>query len=216
MSEQTVAAQLVALSGETTSPAYITDAGVFTEYVAADDRYLFVYREHGIEAGVVEVTALEDLDRSDWAVRAFALAGQYDRDAYAEVVNVPVDLLVTATPLRETDFPLSVVKVLAVDPDYQSRGIGSELSAIVAAELFKHPPVVTMLWLRDNPANVKIAESYSEFILARFDDYFPDDWQCPDCGLENPCTCSVAMYGWFADGRGLDEEERPVVAEASD
>ena len=216
MSEDTVATQLVALSGETTSPAYIDGDDVFTEYVCADDRYLFVYREHGIEAGVVEVTDPAALDRTDWAVRAFALAGQYDREAYAEVVNVPVDLLVTATPLRETDFPLSVVKVLAVAPDYQSRGIGSELSAIVAAELFKHPPVVTMLWLRDNPANVKIAESYSEFILARFDDYFPADWECPDCGFDERCTCSVAMYGWFADGRGLEEADRPVIAEVSD
>lgn len=201
MAERTVATQLVELSIETTSPGYIVEPSVFREYVDHPDRNLHVYYEHGPEGGTREVTDVDDLDRTDWNVIAFALSGRYDRSAYADVVNVPIETILSATPLRDDDFPLSVVKVIAVDPVYQGRGVGTEISAIVAAKLFKHPPVVTMIWLRDNVANVRIAERYSDFRLATFREYFPSTWSCPECGFENDCSCDVAMYGWFADGR---------------
>jgi hypothetical protein len=93
------------------------------------------------------------------------------------------------------------VKLLAVRPDQQGRGLGTRISTDVAARVIAEPPAATMAWLRDNPANRKIAASYSDFVMARFDDYFPDDWACPECGFGNDCDCVVEMYGWFTDDR---------------
>jgi ribosomal protein S18 acetylase RimI-like enzyme len=203
-----MATQLLELSAETTSPGYITDKAVFTEYATHEHRSLFVYYEHGAEGGVAEITDAETLARSDWTIRGFALTGQFTIEEYRDQLHVPLERLFEETTLTPEDFPLSVVKVLAVAPDQQARGIGTQLGAAAAAETFKAPPVVTMIWLRENPANVKMARHYSEFVLATFEDYFPDGWVCPDCGPTNDCTCSVALYGWFADERASLEAGR--------
>ena len=192
--------QLTTLSEETISPAYLTDRATFEEYAARDDRTLLVCYADGVDQPIVEV-APEDLDRTDWDVLGVALLGRYDRGGLDEVVSVPVEQVLAATPLRDADFPVSFVKLLAVRPDEQGRGLGTRISTDVAARVIAEPPAATMAWLRDNPANQKIAAGYSDFVMARFDDYFPHDWECPECGFENDCDCVVEMYGWFTDDR---------------
>lgn len=195
-------AQLAALSRETVSPAYITDREEFEEFVRRDDRTLLIYcHTDSIEQELIDVTDPADLDRTDWEVIAFSLFGRYDIDAFDEAVAVPVERVLAETPLCEADFPVSFVKVLAVRPEDQGRGIGSRVSTEVATRIIAEPPAVTMAWLRENPANQKIAAAYSEFVMARFEDYFPDDWACPECGYDADCDCVVEMYGWFTDGR---------------
>jgi GNAT superfamily N-acetyltransferase len=192
--------QLTTLSEETISPAYLTDRATYEAYAARNDRTLLACYADGVDQPIVEV-APEDLDRTDWDVLGVALLGRYDRAGLGEAVAVPVERVLASTPLCEADFPVSFVKLLAVRPDQQGRGLGTRISTDAAARVIAEPPAATMAWLRDNPANRKIAASYSDFVMARFDDYFPDDWACPECGFGNDCDCAVEMYGWFTDDR---------------
>lgn len=210
----TVHSQLAELSSSTVSPAYITDRGEFEEYVRRDDRTLLVFvNTDGVEQELREVTDPDDLDRTDWEVLAFSLLGRYDREGFDAIISVPVERVLAETPLRDDDFPISFLKVIAVRPDHQGRGIGSRVSTEVATRVIAQPPAATMVWLRDNPANRKLAAAYSEFVMARFDDYFADDWSCPECGFDADCHCTVEMYGWFTDGR---DEQTGTVAPADD
>jgi hypothetical protein len=61
--------------------------------------------------------------------------------------------------------------------------------------------MMAVVWLRDNPANQRLAQSYARSEVATFEDYFEDGWECPECGFDAECTCDVAVYVWFGDER---------------
>jgi hypothetical protein len=61
--------------------------------------------------------------------------------------------------------------------------------------------MMAVVWLRDNPANRRLAQSYARSEVATFEDYFEDGWECPECGFDAECTCDVAVYVWFGDER---------------
>lgn len=194
--------QLVSLSSETTSPTYITDPDAFRPYVEATDKHLFVHRERadGVP-GVVEVTDVADLARTDWTVNGFAVTGRFDRETFDDELSVGVDEVLARTPLRVDDFPVSFFKVIAVDPSMRSRGIGTELGAKGVAPLFADPPALVVAWIRDNPANRRLVDQYANSRVATFEDYFGEDWDCPDCGFDAECTCDVELYAYFGDER---------------
>lgn len=195
-------ARLVDLSVETTSPAYLTDAAAFVPYVREPTKHLYVYRETDDGCGTtVEIDARDGLARSDWQVHGFALTGQYGLEAFDREVAVGVDRVLAETPLTEEDFPLSFFKVIAVDPAHRGKGIGSELGARAVSTLFEDPPVAVMAWLRDDPSNRKLVEQYAHSKVATFPEYFPAAWDCPECGFDADCTCTVEMYVWFGDER---------------
>jgi ribosomal protein S18 acetylase RimI-like enzyme len=190
------------MSSETTSPAYIEDAGYFRPYVAAADQHLFVFRVRadGVP-GVVEVTETADLSRTDWTVHGFAITGQFDREGFDGQLSVSVEEVLDRTPLCEGDFPVSFFKVIAVDPTKRSRGIGTELGAKAVAPLFAAPPALVVAWVRENPANRRLVEQYAHSRVARFESYFGPEWDCPECGFEATCTCDVELYAYFGDER---------------
>lgn len=197
-----VDSRLVELSAETTSPAYITDPDHFVPYVRDPTKHVFVHREtaDGVP-GVTELTEVGELGHTDWTVNGFAVTGEFDREEFVGEVSVSVDRLLAETPLTEDDLPISFFKVVAVDPAQRSRGIGTQLTATAIAPLFESPPMMAMVWLRDNPANRRLAEYYARSEVAVFEDYFEDDWECPDCGFDVECRCDVAVYAWFGDER---------------
>ncbi len=196
---RSVADQVLEISRRETSPGYLSRAEL-VRYADAPDRHLYVYdAEH--RDGVVELADVAELESTDAAVRGFALTGVYDRDAYADVVSVSIEEVLSRTPLTGADFPLSQFKVIAVDSAHTGKGIGSALTATALAPLFAQPPVTAMIWEREDGANVAIAERYANNRLATFESYFGPDWECPDCGFDNECECDVTMYGWFADER---------------
>lgn len=191
--------RILDISRRETSPSYLSREEV-VEYVTEPDRHCYVYDDARSDP-VVEVADAAVLEATDAEVLGFALTGIYDREAYAEVVSVPVEEILGSTPLEPDDFPLSQFKVVVVDSDHAGKGIGSALTATALVPLFENPPVTAMLWIRDNPANVRLAESYANNEMATFENYFPPEWRCPDCGFDNQCECRVTMYGWFADDR---------------
>ena len=194
--------RLVELSVETTSPVYITEPDYFVPYVRDPAKHVFVHREtdDGVP-GVVELTEVGELGRTDWTVNGFAITGEFERTGLDDQLSVPVDRLVAETPLAREDFPLSFFKVVAVDPEERSRGIGTQLTSTAIAPLFESPPMMAVVWLRDNPANQRLAQSYARSEVATFEDYFDDGWECPACGFDAECTCDVAVYVWFGDER---------------
>ena len=206
--------QILSLSARTTSPNYL-DAAQLEAYAGRDDRHLYGYLDDIAESGVTELGST-DLDRTDCAIRGFALTGVYALEAFRASTNADVDRIFAETPIVADDFPLAKLKVAAVDPDYQSRGIGTALTATAMANLFSNPPVVAMIWQRDNPANVKIARQYADNHLLTFENYFGEDWLCPDCGFDAECTCRVVLYGWFADGRSAQSAPDPTAAPAAE
>lgn len=195
----TVVDRILQISGEEISPDYLTHHDL-VKYADEDNRYLYIYDITRSDP-VTEVTDASVLAESPAEVNAFALTGTYSIDEYADAVSVSIQDILSRTPLTSEDFPLSHFKVLAVDAEHKGKGIGSAMAARALTPLFAEPPVTAMLWERDNPANIKLAERYANNQLARFEDYFPEDWRCPECGFEKACDCSVTMYGWFADNR---------------
>lgn len=191
--------RILHISREEISPDYLTREEL-REFVNDPNRHVYVYDITQSDP-VLEITAARDLGEEEGEILGFALTGTFNRDSYAKIVSVSIDDILARTPLTPDDFPLSQFKVVAVASDQKGKGIGSALTATALTPLFDNPPVTAMIWERDNPANVKIAERYANNQLARFDDYFPDDWRCPVCGFENDCDCAVTMYGWFADER---------------
>lgn len=192
----------MSLSSETTSPTYITDPDAFRPYVEAADKHLFVHRERADAVpGVVEVTDVTDLERTDWTVNGFAVTGRFDRETFDDELSVGVDEVLARTPLRVADFPVSFFKVIAVDPSMRSRGIGTELGAKAVAPLFADPPALVVAWVRENPANRRLVDQYANSRVATFEGYFGEDWDCPECGFDAECTCDVELYAYFGDER---------------
>ena len=207
-----VDSRLVELSAETTSPVYITDPGYFVPYVRSPDKHVFVHREtaDGVP-GVTELTEVGELGRTDWTVNGFAITGEFGRSGLSGQLSVSVDRLLAETPLTCEDFPLSFFKVVAVDPEERSRGIGTQLTSTAIAPLFESPPMMAVVWLRDNPANRRLAQAYARSEVATFEDYFEEGWECPECGFDAECSCDVAVYVWFGD-----ERDRAVAAANAD
>ena len=194
--------RLVELSAETTSPEYITDPDYFVPYVRDPSKHVFVYREaaDGVP-GVVELTEVGELGRTDWTVDGFAISGAFDPEAFDDQLSVPLDGVVSDTPIEDPDFPLSFYKVIAVDPEKRSRGIGTQLAAASVAPLFESPPIVVVAWVRENPANRRLVAQYGLHRIATFESYFPSEWECPECGFDAECTCDAELYAYFGDER---------------
>ena len=194
--------RLVELSAETTSPEYITDPDYFVPYVRDPSKHVFVYRAtaDGVP-GVVELTEVDELGRTDWTVDGFAIAGRFEREGFDDQLSVPIERVLSGTPVEQSDFPVSFYKVIAVDPEKRSRGIGTQLGATSVAPLFESPPVLVVAWIRENPANRRLVAQHGMNRIATFESYFPPDWECPECGFGTECTCDAEMYAWFGDER---------------
>lgn len=192
----TVVAQLVGISEAVLSPEYAKSAdGLVEAYVEPLDRQLYVYVA---DEGVREVTTAEQLSRNH-DVLGFAVTGQYTAAEYDAATPVALEEIFDRTRVEKSHFPLGVFKLIAVHPDHHGEGVGSELRTHGMAHLAEDPPLLTMLWVRENDGNIKLAETAGFTFLAAFENTSPSKWQCPECGFDTACTCSALLYG-----RGFD------------
>lgn len=192
-SGRVVGAQIVGISETTLSPDFApTIDELATNYIEPDDRHLYAYVAGD---GVCELTTPAQLNR-EWDVHGFAVTGQYDREAFADHVAVDLDDFLARTPISESDFPIGVYKIMAVHPDHQGEKVGAALATHGMAYLAEHPPVVTLLWERENDGNRKLAKDYGFERLARFQETSPSKWSCPECGFGTACSCTSSIWGW--------------------
>ncbi|WP_336001172.1 GNAT family N-acetyltransferase [Halorientalis halophila] len=192
-SGRTAGAQIVGISETELSPDYApTVAELATRYVEPDDRHLYVYVEG---EGVRELTDPTHLNR-EYTVLGFSVTGLFDRASFADALPVSLDELLARTPIREEHFPLGMYKLIAVHPEHQGQGIGAALATHAMAYLAEHPPVVSMMWKRENDGNLKLADDYGAEVLTEFEETSPSKWQCPECGFDTACTCSSVFFGW--------------------
>lgn len=188
-----VGAQILGISDAAISPAYMDGvAQIREEFVEPDDVHLYAYVDG---TGVVEIETPSQLHRSQ-TILGIAVTAVLDRDRFADVMYVNVETLDAETPVEPDHFPLGVFKVAAVDPDHQEQGIGTALTTHGMAHLAETPPVLSLLWDRDDESNERLAEKFDADPLLTLEDALPFEWRCTVCGYGNECTCDCVLYGW--------------------
>lgn len=194
-------AQVCGIGDAAISPAYLDGpSDVLDSYVRPD--HVTLYADVAGE-GVVAVRDPSRIDRSD-RIRGFGVTARLDREAFDDVMIVSVDDVVERTRLERRDFPVGAFKVLAVPPQYDDLGIGGRITRVAARPLVERPPVLTLLWDRDDDANEPLVEHFGAERLVAFPDALSFGRRCTVCGFGNECDCDAVLYGW-----GLDRGDDP-------
>lgn len=194
-----VGAQILGISDAAISPAYMDGIEeIREEFVDPDDVHLYAYVDG---TGVIEVESPSRLHRSQ-DVLGIAVTAVLDRDRFDEVMYVDVATLEAETPVEPDHFPVGVFKVAAVEPDRQEQGIGTALTTHGMAHLAETPPVLSLLWDRDDESNERLARKFDAEPLLTLEDALPFEWRCTVCGYGNECTCDCVLYGWGLDLAG--------------
>ncbi|SDF31311.1 GNAT family N-acetyltransferase [Halorientalis regularis] len=189
-----VGAQIEGITDVVLSPEYIDGITELVEgYVEPAEKHLYVYVK---DQGVREVDTRTYLDR-DHEILGVALTGQYTAAEFDSVAPVSSADVRERTRIRDSHFPIGMFKLVVVHPEYHSNGIGSALATHGMAYLAENPPVVSMLWVRENNANMHLVDQYGATCLAEFENGIPtSETKCPECGFDQTCECSVRLYGW--------------------
>lgn len=189
----TIVKQVSKLGKRVVSPDYLNNTEhIIENYVKSNKRKLFVYITRTDEIKNIK-TRGDALTKTQ--ISGFTIGGAYTKTEFQKEIYSTIGKILQNTDLKQTEFPISQVKVVAVNPNEQNKGIGSELTAVILGELIKVTPVVAMIWEKENNANKNLAEAYGKR-QTRLKNYFPDDWGCRECGIENDCNCEVSVYVW--------------------
>jgi len=193
---KTVGAQITGIGESELSPGYAKSIdGRLPKYAEKSNKHLYVYVA---DEGVREIESKEQLNRNH-DVLGFAITGQFSKQNVVESLGIDLEWLLEQTPLEESNFPISMYKLLAIHPDYQAQGIGSALASHALAYLTENPPVLTVLWKRENDGNIKLAEELGFERLVEVEAAPTSDRKCPECGFDEICTCTSVIYGWWLD-----------------
>lgn len=194
-----VGSQILGVCDAVISPEYFDGVeDVLESYVRPENRHLYVFVE---DDGVTEIETAAELTR-ETSILGFTVTGVFDRDEFSDVMIVSADRVIETTKLRADHFPVGVFKVTAVHPDHQQEGVGTALASHGLAYLAETPPVLTMLWQRDDDSNERLAGKFGAEKLAAYESATPLDRQCPQCGFDVECSCMSVLYGW-----GIDDVE---------
>jgi ribosomal protein S18 acetylase RimI-like enzyme len=189
----TIVNQVSNLGKQVVSPDYLNKTEhIIEKYVESDKRKLFVY--------ITETGEIRNIDTKKDAlentkISGFTIGGAYNETEFENEIYATLNEVIQNTDLKKSEFPISQVKIVAVNPENQENGIGSELTAAILGEIVKVTPVVAMIWEKENNANKNLAEAYGER-QTLLQNYFPNEWSCRECGIENNCNCNVSVYVW--------------------
>ncbi|SFS06754.1 hypothetical protein SAMN05216559_3092 [Halomicrobium zhouii] len=194
-----IGAQILGISEASLGPGYFESVeDVLESYVRPDDRHIYVYVE---DDGVDEIETAAQLTREQ-TILGFTVTAVFDQASFSDVMVVSAERAMADSDLEPEHFPVGVFKATAVHPEHQQEGIGTALASHGLAYLAETPPVLTVLWLRDDGATKSLAAKFGGEELARFEDVDLSGRQCPQCGFDSDCSCTFALYSW-----GLDEVE---------
>lgn len=189
-------AQVLGIAETVISPGYVDGLDDLREsFVGPEYITLWVYTE---EDGVVRIDEEQELNRPG-TVEGIAITATLDEETFDRLMVADTETVAERSPITAEMYPLGVFKVVAVPPRSQGKGIGTSLTSHAMAHLAQNPPVVTMLWDRDQDGNEKLAAKFDGERLARFENALPFDEQCPECGFEGECDCAVELYAWGLD-----------------
>lgn len=192
-----IGAQILGISEASLGPGYFESVeDILESYVRPDDRHIYVYVE---DDGVDEIETAAQLTREQ-TILGFTVTAVFDQASFSDVMVVSAERAMADSDLEPEHFPVGVFKATAVHPEHQKEGIGTALASHGLAYLAETPPVLTVLWLRDDGATTSLAAKFGGEELARFEDVDLSGRQCPQCGFDADCTCTFALYSW-----GLDE-----------
>lgn len=194
-----IGAQILGISEAVISPGYFDSVeDVLESHVRPDSRHIYVFVE---DDGVTEIETPSQLTREQ-TILGFTVTGVFDQEEFSEVMIISAEEAFEASALRPEHFPVGVFKATAVHPDHQQEGIGTALASHGLAYLAETPPVLTMLWMREDESTTRLVEKFGGEELVTFEDMNLFGRQCPQCGFETECTCKFSLYSW-----GLDDGE---------
>lgn len=195
-----IGAQILGISEAVISPGYFESVeDVLESYVRPDDRHIYVFVA---DEGVTEIETTSQLTREQ-TVLGFTVTGVFDREGFSDVMVITAEEAIEASELRPEHFPVGVFKATAVHPDHQQEGIGTALASHGLAYLAETPPVLTMLWMREDESTTRLVEKFGADELVTFEDMNLFGRQCPQCGFDSECSCEFSLYSWGLE-RGAD------------
>lgn len=101
-----------------------------------------------------------------------------------------------------SEFPFSVIKTIAITPNYQSKGLGSKLleSTVLKLEAkFELENLFFPAWIINEKSRLKTKLLKMGFhYIKQINQYWFNEsielgYNCPACG-NPPCTCSIGLY----------------------
>lgn len=188
----TIAEQVVQITQSEIDSNYIKDKEYVELFISKSDKLLLVATGTATDFEIKKVGEDISATASD-EVLGYILCGSYQYREYADYLYTDITEILGQTEyVSKDDFPIFLFQSLAVRESYQGNGIGSALAA--KASEYARFPFFAGAWKRDSEKrNVSIMEKYGEKI-AEVPNYYPDDWDCPDC--DGSCSCVSVFYAY--------------------
>lgn len=114
------------------------------------------------------------------------LQERYEGDRVSEE-NVIEDL-----PNGLSELPISLIELIAVDPNHQGEGIGFEIISEIYADFKSNLPLYVIVW--EQESFQKMLDKLDAECVAEYNKAMHPDWRCVRCGLNNKCTCGIYIY----------------------
>lgn len=189
---ESIVEQVVRITQTEIDSNYICTSEYVESFISKSDKLLAV-AVGSAEEFEIKIVGEDIKPTSTKEVLGYIICGSYQYQEYDDYLYTDItDVLSQTEYVSKEDFPIFLFQSLAVREPYQGNGIGSALTA--KASEYAHLPFFAGAWKRESEQrNVSIMEKHGQKI-AEVSDYYPDDWDCPDC--EGDCSCTSIFYAY--------------------